>query len=53
MKTDIWGKSLLITSDVTAEEMQNYKGLAKSLGVDLILWDKEYHYIEKIVDASL
>lgn len=53
MKTDVWDKPLLITSDVPEKEVQNYKGLAHVLGVDLILWNKEGHYIEKLVDASI
>ena len=52
MKTDIWDKPLLITSDVSEGEMQDYKGLARALGVDLILWNKEEHYIEKLIDVS-
>lgn len=53
MKTDIWDKPLLITSDVSEGEVQDYEGLARALGVDLILWNKEEHYIEKLIDASL
>ena len=49
MKTDVWDKPLLITSDVPEEEIQNYKGLAYAFGVDLILLNKEEHYIEKLV----
>lgn len=49
LKTEIYNKPLLITSDVSADEIRDYKGLAQLFNTKLIYWDKNEHFIKRLV----
>lgn len=49
LKTEIYNKPLLITSDVPDDEIQDYKGLARLFNAKLIYWNKNEHFIERLI----